>query len=260
MESLLSNKVFTSAYFESRYRNKRYFFSALSRRQYLYKARIKFIRKIAGNRDAALEVGCGLGDMSVHLANYFGMVDAIDVADEALDQAATQSARSNIAYQLMDCCELSFEKERFDFVFAFDVVEHLNDPSICFQQIFDVLKPGGHLLFSTPNRGSFGSWKKGGEHANFGATLDKRKHQWFGWQDDTHCSVMYPDEWRELLYEEGFRIVSDGTDYLWDSPYFRYLPVFPQDLFCKLSHRMLTKLKYFMNWKYGENFICLAQK
>jgi SAM-dependent methyltransferase len=38
------------------------------------------------------------------------------------------------------------EHEEFDAVIAFEVVEHIN----CFQELYDVLKPGGRLMLTSP--------------------------------------------------------------------------------------------------------------
>ena len=56
-----------------------------------------------------------------------------------------------------DICRLPFDDGCFDIVTSNMVFEHLKDPTIHLQEIHRVLKPGGLLLFHTPNALSCGT-------------------------------------------------------------------------------------------------------
>ena len=45
--------------------------------------------------------------------------------------------------------EMPFESESFDFVHAYSVMEHVDDPDAVFRETFRVLKPGGGFFFGT---------------------------------------------------------------------------------------------------------------
>ncbi len=44
------------------------------------------------------------------------------------------------------------EDNSFDLVFANSVLEHIEDPAVCFKEINRVLKPGGFFVSKTPNK------------------------------------------------------------------------------------------------------------
>ena len=45
-----------------------------------------------------------------------------------------------------------FEKGRFDAVYAGEIIEHLTDPQAALRRWVELLKPGGRLIVTTPNR------------------------------------------------------------------------------------------------------------
>jgi ubiquinone/menaquinone biosynthesis C-methylase UbiE len=46
---------------------------------------------------------------------------------------------------------LPFRSNTFDLVYHYDVIEHVNNPSLFLKEQFRVLKPNGYIIFSTPN-------------------------------------------------------------------------------------------------------------
>lgn len=56
---------------------------------------------------------------------------------------------------VVDAGEIPYPDHSFDVVFADNVMEHLEDPLRVFNEISRVLKPGGRLLFKTPNRNHY---------------------------------------------------------------------------------------------------------
>jgi ubiquinone/menaquinone biosynthesis C-methylase UbiE len=57
-----------------------------------------------------------------------------------------------------DISSLPFASETFDLITANMVFEHLNDPQKQLSEIFRILKPGGSLVFHTPNSMSYGTF------------------------------------------------------------------------------------------------------
>jgi 2-polyprenyl-3-methyl-5-hydroxy-6-metoxy-1,4-benzoquinol methylase len=60
----------------------------------------------------------------------------------------------------------SLRAESFDVIFSVEVVEHLENPRAVFRSFFDLLKPGGALVLTTPNQESLRSYAAlmGGGH------------------------------------------------------------------------------------------------
>jgi 2-polyprenyl-3-methyl-5-hydroxy-6-metoxy-1,4-benzoquinol methylase len=83
-----------------------------------------------------LEVGCGSGWVGEYLrsggwTHYLGL----DVGPPA-----------DLVGNILDWQELGLKPESFDVIIAFEVVEHVD----CFQACYELLKPGGRLLLTSP--------------------------------------------------------------------------------------------------------------
>jgi SAM-dependent methyltransferase len=103
-------------------------------------ARYHFARDHARGR--ILDVACGTG----YGTRILGAVGA-DVSLEALRYARRYPA----AYVAADGARLPFARV-FDAVVSFETIEHLPDPERFVAECARVLRPGGRLFVSTPNR------------------------------------------------------------------------------------------------------------
>ena len=83
-----------------------------------------------------LEIGCGDGWLGRELrgAGWTGYV-GLDVV-----------APADVVGDVRDWRELGIGPESFDVVIAFEVVEHVP----CFQECYDMLRPGGLLMLTSP--------------------------------------------------------------------------------------------------------------
>jgi 2-polyprenyl-3-methyl-5-hydroxy-6-metoxy-1,4-benzoquinol methylase len=121
-----------------------------------------------------LEAGCGTGDfISVAKCDY--AVSGFDVSAHAVDMA--RRANPDIADRIRcsDLARVELPSTHFDGVCLWDVIEHLWDVEAACRRLLDTLKPGGVLLLSTPDSGSWGARALGRywplmtppEHASF---------------------------------------------------------------------------------------------
>jgi ubiquinone/menaquinone biosynthesis C-methylase UbiE len=103
-----------------------------------------------------LDVGCGNGAYTLELASQFGHVDAIDVERENLQELerhlAEESRSGTVETHRMSAETIGFVDETFDAVTAIEVLEHILDLPAAMREISRVLKPGGLLYVSVPNR------------------------------------------------------------------------------------------------------------
>jgi 2-polyprenyl-6-hydroxyphenyl methylase/3-demethylubiquinone-9 3-methyltransferase len=103
----------------------------------------------------ALDIGCGAGLVAEPLARMGAEVSGIDAGEDVI-AAARAHARAQgleIAYHAGDV--LAFAEAnpgQFDLVTCLEVVEHVTDVQAFVDAIARLLKPGGLLVFSTPNR------------------------------------------------------------------------------------------------------------
>jgi ubiquinone/menaquinone biosynthesis C-methylase UbiE len=110
---------------------------------------------ICGGRDPksmrALEIGCGIGRMSEHLAGFFGSVTGVDVAGEMIRGARARLGHlPNATFVETDGASLPFDDASFDFVFSFIVFQHVPTKEAVIGTVRDayrVLAPGGLFKF-----------------------------------------------------------------------------------------------------------------
>lgn len=118
--------------------------------------RLEWIRKhvdLSGRR--AVDIGCGGGILTEAMADAGADVTGIDMADGPLKVARLHQAESGAAvnYQQLTAEELAeSEAETFDVVTCLEMLEHVPDPSQVIRSCYELVKPGGHVFFSTINR------------------------------------------------------------------------------------------------------------
>jgi len=101
-----------------------------------------------------LEIGCGIGRMTKHLAALFGEVYAVDVSAEMIRQAQTRlSTLPNVRFFETSGQDFAlFPDQSFDVIFSAYVFQHIPSAAIIRSNIVDgfrVLKPGGVFKFVT---------------------------------------------------------------------------------------------------------------
>ena len=106
------------------------------------------VRTIGNGQGRILEIGCGHGDIT---REYVAPHCASVVATDIVHRFRTEGAH-NISFQVEDALHLSFSDGSFDGVVSVDVIEHVEDDEGFVRESIRVLKPGGTLFFTTPNR------------------------------------------------------------------------------------------------------------
>lgn len=113
---------------------------------------------LTGGRDPGslrlLEIGCGVGRMTRHLAEVFGEVHAVDVSAEMIRQAKERFNGDHHLhfYETSGCDFAAFPNDYFDVIFSAYVFQHVPDPDVIesnLRDAFRVLKPGGIFKFVT---------------------------------------------------------------------------------------------------------------
>ena len=102
-----------------------------------------------------LDVGCGGGILSESMAEKGAKVTAIDLSEKALKVAALHSLDSGVTvdYQLITVEKLAQQQPAsFDVVTCLEMLEHVPDPASVVAACAKLVKPGGHVFFSTINR------------------------------------------------------------------------------------------------------------
>lgn len=97
--------------------------------------------------DRLLDAGCGrymrfCKDLAAG-AQVFGI--DLETAFETRNDSAPFAVRGDLG-------RLPFPPEHFDMIISRSVFEHLEDPVMVFQEFARVLRPGGRIVFITPNK------------------------------------------------------------------------------------------------------------
>lgn len=96
-----------------------------------------------------LDVGCGVGTISLELQKRGLTVTGVDFSEVAIEKA--QEAGLNTSVSDVDEDGLKFPDQTFDVVWAGDIVEHVFDPISLLQEACRVMRDDGALLVSIPN-------------------------------------------------------------------------------------------------------------
>lgn len=94
-----------------------------------------------------LDLGAGAGIVAV--MNFRGLAKQVCGVD--LDPRVRENPFLDEG-RVSDAGEIPYPDASFDVVIADNVMEHLDKPEAVFAEICRVLRPGGKLLFKTPNR------------------------------------------------------------------------------------------------------------
>ena len=112
------------------------------------------IAPLAGKR--VLDIGCGGGILADAMARKGAEVLGIDLAGKALKVAqlhALEAQTQGVRYREVSAETLAAEQpESFDVVTCMEMLEHVPDPSSVVRACATLVKPGGHVFFSTINR------------------------------------------------------------------------------------------------------------
>ena len=102
-----------------------------------------------------IDVGCGGGILAESMAKKGATVTGIDLSDKALKVADLHGLESGVSvrYKKIPAEEMAeLEPGQFDVVTCMEMLEHVPDPASIIRACTKMVKPGGHVFFSTLNR------------------------------------------------------------------------------------------------------------
>lgn len=118
--------------------------------------RLGYINRIVPlSGKSVLDVGCGGGILSESMAGMGAQVTGIDLGDKALQVAKLHLLESGkkVDYRKIAVEDLAEEKPgSFDLITCMEMLEHVPDPASTVRACAQLVKPGGHVFFSTLNR------------------------------------------------------------------------------------------------------------
>ena len=158
-----------------------------------------------GKGARVLDAGCATGDFIVAAKDSYEMW-GIDLSEEAITRAAERLPDVRERLRAGPLEQQDFPDGFFDAVVLWDVVEHLIDPVTATTALAQVVKPGGAVVLSTPN---IGSW--------VARLMGKR---WAFMTPPEHVSFFDRNTLRILLQRSGLRYARWTTSGKWTTAAF----------------------------------------
>lgn len=152
------------------------------KRWYIYW--IQFIKKnysLSFSGKTALELGCAIGAITSLLNEDGCEIVGSDISEIIIKHA--QHLCPDIPFITYDVMKPYAQNRKVDFVFAFEVLEHIPFLDLALKNIYSLLKPNGYFIGSTP--------------------YPYRKNM----IDPTHVNVHLPAYWKTIFYSHGFKTV-----------------------------------------------------
>ncbi|MBA3664211.1 MAG: class I SAM-dependent methyltransferase [Bacteroidetes bacterium] len=118
-----------------------------------------YVRNEFLNAKDVLEIGLGFGSLSQHIMGSCKTYIGLDYSEnpvKIVNDRAEMSGLSATAKALNgDARDLPFENEKFDTVVSIGCLHHTGDTRKTIDELYRVLKPGGHAIIMLYNKNSF---------------------------------------------------------------------------------------------------------
>lgn len=126
--------------------------------RYAYRARrartLSLIRAAAAPGAHLLDLAAAQGNFSLTLAELGYAVTWNDLRAELVGYVKLKYERGELRFAPGDAFALGFGAE-FDVVLAAEIIEHVAHPDRFLRRLAALVKPGGHVVLTTPNGGYF---------------------------------------------------------------------------------------------------------
>ncbi len=108
---------------------------------------------LAGKR--VLDIGCGGGILAEAMTVRGAEVIGLDMVESSLEVARLHSLESGVKVEYVKVTAEDYAQQQaasFDVVTCLEMLEHVPDPASVVRACAALVKPGGHVFFSTINR------------------------------------------------------------------------------------------------------------
>ena len=108
------------------------------------------LSKVPKKSEWILDVGCGGAWLAGHLVPKGKKVVSMDISDVNPIRAIKKIPGENHFGLVADVFDLPFAHNTIDTIVASEIIEHVPDPKAFLKAHYEVLKPGGTLIVTTP--------------------------------------------------------------------------------------------------------------
>lgn len=164
---------------------------------------LELVRKAAAPRARVLDIAAAQGNFSLALSELGYDVTWNDLRANLADYTKLKYEQGIIYYAPGNIFDLDFEA-CFDIVLAAEVIEHVAHPDEFLKCISRMVKPGGHVIVTTPNGEYFLN-----RLPRFTDCPDPSQYESIQFQPDAsgHIFLLHADELENLAERAGLKIV-----------------------------------------------------
>lgn len=119
----------------------------------MYASTIKNTLKHLKPNDTVFEFACGTGTITNEIAGSVKEIHAIDISPEMIRAAkrkAVEGNIENIQFAQTTIFDKQYKKESFDAIMGFNILHLYEDRQKSMQRVYELLKPGGIFISTTP--------------------------------------------------------------------------------------------------------------
>jgi 2-polyprenyl-3-methyl-5-hydroxy-6-metoxy-1,4-benzoquinol methylase len=160
-----------------------------------------------------LDAGCGNGNLSARVAAAGFQVTGFDSSTSGIEHA--RRAFAGVHFEVASVYEDLRKRfdDPFDACVSVEVIEHVYDPRAFVDRVYEVLRPGGLFVLTTPYHGYF-------KNLALAVTGKMDSHYGALW-DGGHIKFWSRATLSTLLEERGFRVIgfegAGRVPFLWKS-------------------------------------------
>lgn len=189
----------------------------------MYHSQLEMYKSLVpGGAQCILDVGCAQATLALQLAEAGYEVTAVDIRGDFLDYAKSRYTHGAIEFLTGNVFDLEIDN-KFDVIFANQILEHLVYPVEFVRKLALLLRSGGKIVMTTPNwayiKNTLPSFSQLGNPKNW-------EHLQFTADGDGHFFAYTADELIDVFNRAGLRASQcSGYETPWISGHmkFRYL-------------------------------------
>lgn len=122
---------------------------------FTYRIILNVINNFLDSPNKILDIGCGVGTLSLYLASKGHRVYGVDISSNAIkscqESAKKLGLKNKVHFRVMNFPN-KIPNEKFDFILLIEVIEHLENDHLALRKIYSLLNKGGIAIISTPSR------------------------------------------------------------------------------------------------------------
>ena len=208
------------------------YINQIANKKLYFKNLINKLSKEIKDTDNVLEIGSYYGAFGTEIKNKVNSYVGIE-----LSKFASKYAKKEFGLNIYNQNIFSFlnnNKKKFDIIFMFDVIEHLDDPKGVVKICSKHLNKNGRLIISTMNMDSF---------------FAKLTGKYYPWIISMHKFYFTDKSMNKLLNLNNLKINKIISDVRIISIEYLFLKISQKLLFFKIFYKLILKLKFLKNIK-----------